>query len=76
MYIDMLFGLAAALAVILAYRQGVKDGQSVKAEKPPAPMFTLPHSPKAASEEELRESQVWDNIFNYDGTAESQKEVM
>ena len=74
-YILLAVCLCCPAAVIWAYRQGIKDGTSLRDNKPLDPIVTMPEPERKPTPEEVNASLSWQNMMNYDGTRESQVDL-
>lgn len=57
--------------VIVAYRQGIRDGRALREDKPPSPV--IPMFGRVQGDEQL--DKLMQNINNYDGTEVGQIDI-
>ena len=73
---EIAYMLIPCIAVLSAYRQGIKDGMRMKDGKEPVDIIKKPVTKPKESKEIKRLNAILANIDSYDGTAAGQKEVM
>jgi hypothetical protein len=73
-YALITLSLFSPLLVILAYRQGIKDGRAIISNTPLRPLIQPPRAPKD-NPEAVRLDKILANIDNYDGTGKGQEVI-
>lgn len=76
-----IYAIMSSVLIVLSYTLGLKNGQKLKDNIPIEmpkiiePIKDIANDPKEKTFSFSKEQQLeWDNINNYDGTRESQKE--
>lgn len=76
-----IYAIMSSVLIVLSYTLGLKNGQKLKDNIPIEmpkiiePIKDIANDPKEETFSFSKEQQLeWDNINNYDGTRESQKE--
>lgn len=67
--------LLTPLLVILAYRQGVRDGQAIHTKEPFRPLTRPLQRATEPPREQERLVKILANIENYDGSGKGQRRV-
>ena len=73
-YAIIALSLLTPLLVIVAYRQGIKDGRAIISNEPLQPLVEPPRVSHDDIEDK-RYSQILSNIDNYTGDSAGQKKV-
>jgi hypothetical protein len=74
--LSIVLGLCFFLVPLWAYRQGLKDGLSIKQDKPmePLPKLTTPFKKAQVKVENDKLSEGLQNIMSYDGTRQKEED--
>ena len=67
--------LLTPLLVILAYRQGIRDGQAIHTKEPFRPLIRPLQRATEPDKESERLVKILANIENYDGSGKGQRRV-
>ena len=65
--------ISGGLSVFMAYRQGIRDGQAIKSEKPIEPIKVSKPKTAKMSEVEAEILEGYNNLMAYDGKPQGVK---
>lgn len=69
------FGVAWGIVLLISYRMGIMDGRESRKNGEFKPIIPLKKKKHSSSKEQERTNAVLENIDNYNGTPEGQKEI-
>lgn len=71
----ILLSVLCPILVLIAYRQGIRDKQSIDNGIDIQPLPQIPKKRHNTSIEEIRDQVLLDNLNTYDGTDRGQREI-
>ena len=72
---SFLLSVLCPILVLIAYRQGIRDKQSIDNGINIQPLPQIPKKHHSASIDEIRDQTLIDNLNTYDGTDRGQREI-